>query len=63
MGDSIKLGKAFRMRTGGEGCLRAVVVMTYHGGLGGMGIKNAMVNVVSCFDKTGGQVGLVLKFT
>ena len=43
MGDLIKL---FRLGTGGEEGLWAVVVMAYHGGLGGMGGKTAMVDGV-----------------
>ena len=37
--------------------------MEYQGGLGGIGIKNTMVVGVSCFNKTGGYVGLVLEST
>ena len=37
--------------------------MACHGGLTGMGIGSAMVVGVSCFDKTGGYVGLVLEST
>ena len=39
------------------------VDMAYHGGFGGMGIKNVMMNVVGYFDKARGHVGLVLEFT
>ena len=39
------------------------VDVEYHGGLGGIGIKNTMVVGVSNLEKTGGYVGLVLGST
>ena len=41
MGDLMKL---FRLGTGGEGGLCGVAIMAYHGDLGGMGGKKAMVD-------------------
>ena len=46
--DSIRL---FWLGTGMEGGLWAVVSVAYHGGLGRMGTKSAMVVVVGCFEK------------
>ena len=43
MGDLMKL---FRLGTGGEGGLCGVAIMAYHGDLGGMGGKKAMVDGV-----------------
>ena len=49
VGDSIRL---FRLGDGGEGGLWVGVVLEYHGGLGGMGIKNAMVDGVRSLEVT-----------